>query len=339
MTTQQNRKRKELTLDDYVEGIKQNNRAMLARAITLVESNATKHFTLAQDVLTEIMPLTGNSIRIGITGVPGAGKSTFIEAFGTMLCEQGHQVAVLAVDPSSSLSHGSILGDKTRMERLSRHPRAYVRPSPAGGTLGGVARKTRETLLLCEAAGYDVIIVETVGVGQSEIAVRSMVDCFLLLMLTGAGDELQGMKKGIMEMVDIMLINKADGKNKQAAEQAKAELNRILHMLPAVTEGWETTTQTVSALHEMGIDECWKTICAFQDHMKKTNQFEKRRMQQATNWLHSLLEEQLLSRFYENEAVKKELPLMRENVLSGQISATKAALTLIKDFEKQNMKL
>lgn len=338
MDSQPNRKRKELTLDDYVEGVKRNNRTMLARAITLVESNANKHFSLAQDVVTEITPLTGKSIRIGITGVPGAGKSTFIEALGTMLCERGHQVAVLAVDPSSSLSHGSILGDKTRMERLSRHPRAYVRPSPAGGTLGGVARKTRETLLLCEAAGYDVIIVETVGVGQSEIAVRSMVDCFLILMLTGAGDELQGMKKGIMEMIDIMLINKADGENKLAAEQARVELNRILHMLPAVTEGWETKAQTISALTETGIDECWETICQFQAHMKETNQFEGRRKQQATNWLHSLLEEQLLSRFYENETIKKQLPLMQQDVLNGQISATKAALSLIKDFEQRTIR-
>ncbi|NEU29723.1 methylmalonyl Co-A mutase-associated GTPase MeaB [bacterium LRH843] len=329
MGTQSGYKRNELTLNDYAEGIKNNNRAILARAITLIESNAPKHFSLAQDVIAEIMPLTGNSIRIGITGVPGAGKSTFIETFGTMLCEKGHRVAVLAIDPSSTLSHGSILGDKTRMERLSRHPRAYVRPSPSGGTLGGVARKTRETLFLCEAAGYDVIIVETVGVGQSETTVRSMVDCFLLLMLTGAGDELQGMKKGIMEMVDIMLINKADGENKRAAERAKVELNRILHLLPAVTEGWESRALTVSALMETGVEECWQTICKFYDHLQKTDQFEKRRSEQAINWLHSLLDEQLLTNFYNNDEVKRQLPLMYQDVLNGKVSATKAALTLI----------
>ncbi len=329
------RKRQELTVDQYVEGILQNNRAVLARAITLVESNAQRHFRMAQDVITDIMPHTGESIRIGITGVPGAGKSTFIESFGTMLCERGHRVAVLAIDPSSTLSGGSILGDKTRMERLSRHPNAFVRPSPSGGMLGGVARKTRETLLLCEAAGYDVIIVETVGVGQSETSVRSMVDCFLLLMLTGAGDELQGMKKGIMEMIDIMLINKADGKNKQAAEQAKVELNRVLHMIPAVTEGWATRAQTVSALTEAGIEECWETILEFEAHMKKLHLFEKRRSEQAVSWLQSLLEEQLLSRFYASDVVTGKLSRLQADVIAGRVSATKAAVSLIEEYEEQ----
>lgn len=332
MTTKHTRKRKELSIEDYVEGIKQNDRALLARAITLIESNAQKHFSLAQEVVTEIMPYTGKSIRIGITGVPGAGKSTFIETFGTMLCEKGHRVAVLAIDPSSSLSHGSILGDKTRMEQLSKHPNAYVRPSPSGGTLGGVARKTRETLLLCEAAGYDIIIVETVGVGQSEVTVRSMVDCFLVLMLTGGGDELQGMKKGIMEMIDVLLINKADGDNKKRAERARAELNRILHMIPSFSEGWDKKAQTVSALTGMGIEECWETVCAFIDYMKETEQFEKRRAEQATNWLHSLLDEQLLARFYEQDRVKEQLSKVEKEVLSGKISATKAALSLVEQF-------
>lgn len=328
-------KRKELKLEDYVQGVRANNRAMLARAITLVESNAAKHLQLAQDVLTAIMPYTGQSIRIGVSGVPGAGKSTFIEAFGTMLCERGHQVAVLAIDPTSSLSRGSILGDKTRMERLSKHPGAYIRPSPTGGTLGGVARKTRESLMLCEAAGYDVIIVETVGVGQSEITVRSMVDCFVVLMLTGAGDELQGMKKGIMEMVDILLINKADGKNKPLAEQARVELERILHLLPAVTEGWEPKVKTISALEESGITECWQLIQQFHQHMKATNLLDQRRKEQADSWLRSLIEEQLLAGFYDNDRVQSELPELKEKVLNGKLSPTKAALSLHEIYVNQ----
>ncbi|WP_332629349.1 methylmalonyl Co-A mutase-associated GTPase MeaB [Halalkalibacter flavus] len=326
---QQYKRRGALSKEEYIEGVKRNNRAILARAITLIESNAKRHFSLAQDVLTDLIPETGNSIRLGVTGVPGAGKSTFIEAMGMILCEKGHRVAVLAVDPSSSVSRGSILGDKTRMERLSKHPNAFVRPSPAGGTLGGVARKTRETLLLCEAAGYDIIIVETVGVGQSEVSVRSMVDCFLVLMLTGAGDELQGMKKGLMELIDLLLINKADGSNLEKAEQAKIELSRILHMLPEMTEGWEPKVQTVSSLTGKGIEECWNTVQVFIQFMKESNQFDARRKAQATNWFYSLLEEQLLRNFYENDKVKSELPLLTQAVVGGQISPTKAAVELL----------
>jgi LAO/AO transport system kinase len=329
------KKRVELSLSDYVEGVKANDRAILARAITLVESNAQRHFSIAQDVITSLMPYTGNSLRIGITGVPGAGKSTFIEALGILLADRGHRVAVLAIDPSSSLSQGSILGDKTRMEQLSRHPSAFVRPSPTGGTLGGVARKTRETLLLCEAAGYDIIIVETVGVGQSEVTVRSMVDCFLVLMLTGAGDEMQGMKKGMMEMVDIMLINKADGPNQIEAEKVKVEFQRILHMLPGTTEGWETEVRTVSALTGRGIHECWKAIERFQHHVKSTNLFNERRKEQAGNWFHSLLEEQLFKKFYEHPTIKRHLPDVKSEVLTGNVSATKAALLLLDIYEQK----
>ncbi|MFC0469368.1 methylmalonyl Co-A mutase-associated GTPase MeaB [Halalkalibacter kiskunsagensis] len=331
-----NNRRQSLSLEEYVEGVKANNRAVLARAITLVESNAARHMTLAQELLTSIMPDTGESIRIGITGVPGAGKSTFIESFGMMLCEKGHRVAVLAVDPSSSLSHGSILGDKTRMEQLSRHRGAFVRPSPAGGALGGVARKTRETMLLCEAAGYDIIIVETVGVGQSEVSVRSMVDCYLVLMLTGAGDDLQGMKKGMMEMVDMMLINKADGTNIHAANQAKIELRRIVHMLPRMTNGWETKVQTVSSLTGNGMKECWETVEQFYTHLVKTKQFDERRKKQAANWFHSLIEEQLLSSFYESGIIKRELPQLKQSVLDGKVSATQAALALLKKYQGNN---
>ncbi|ARK31529.1 methylmalonyl Co-A mutase-associated GTPase MeaB [Halalkalibacter krulwichiae] len=329
-------RRNVLTVDEYVNGIKANNRAILARAITLVESNADRHFTLAQDVLTSIMSATGQSIRIGITGVPGAGKSTFIEALGVMLADKGHKVAVLAIDPSSSISQGSILGDKTRMDQLSRHPNAFVRPSPSGGTLGGVARKTRESLLLCEAAGYDIIIVETVGVGQSEITVRSMVDCFLVLMLTGAGDELQGMKKGIMEMVDIMLINKADGKNKIIAEKAKLEFERIVHMLPKTTEGWQTAVRAVSSIEGTGIKESWDTVEQFCKHMKETNQFQARRKEQAANWFHSLLEEQILKNFYENKEIQRTLPQLKQEVVNGDISATLAAITLLTKYNQDS---
>ncbi|KHF38375.1 methylmalonyl Co-A mutase-associated GTPase MeaB [Halalkalibacter okhensis] len=332
---QQANRRGSLTKEEYIEGVKKNNRAILARAITLIESNAKRHFSIAQDVLTTLIPVTGKSIRLGVTGVPGAGKSTFIEAIGTMLCDKGHRVAVLAVDPSSSLSRGSILGDKTRMELLSKHPNAFVRPSPAGGTLGGVARKTRETILLCEAAGYDIIIVETVGVGQSEITVRSMVDCFLVLMLTGAGDELQGMKKGMMELIDLLIIHKADGSNVQKAEQAKVDLSRILHMLPETTKGWEPKVQTVSSQTGRGIEECWNAVEMFIQFVKESNQFAERRKAQAMNWFYSLLEEQLLSNFYENTKVKSELSLVSEAVENGQISPTKAAVELLNKYQHQ----
>jgi len=246
---------------------------LLARAITLIESNSPKHMELAQAVLQRILPYSGNSIRVGITGVPGAGKSTFIEAVGCSLCQKGHKLAVLAVDPSSSITRGSILGDKTRMENLSREKNAFIRPSPSGGTLGGVTRKSRETLLLCEAAGYDIILVETVGVGQSEITVRSMVDFFLLVVLTGAGDELQGMKKGVMEIADAILVNKADGDNKQKAEMVKVDYDRMLHYLRPATEGWQTKAYTCSAITGAGIPELWQVIHTFREKMMENHVF------------------------------------------------------------------
>ncbi len=240
-------RRRRLTVDEYVAGVLAGDRNIVAQAITLVESNAPAHFEMGQEVLRQLIPSTGNSIRVGITGVPGAGKSTFIEALGLQLCEQDNKVAVLAVDPSSTVTRGSILGDKTRMELLSRDLRAFIRPSPSSGTLGGVTRKSRETILICEAAGFNVILVETVGVGQSETTVRSMVDFFLLLMLSGAGDELQGIKKGIMELADALLVNKADGDNKIRANAAKADYNRALHYLAPATKGWHTRAYTCSA--------------------------------------------------------------------------------------------
>jgi LAO/AO transport system kinase len=327
-------KRRKLSVDDYVQGVLKGNRTIIAQAITLVESNLPIHMEMAQNVLKQLIPYTGNSIRIGFTGVPGAGKSTLIESFGMMLCDQNHRVAVLAVDPTSSVSKGSILGDKTRMEQLSRHANAYVRPSPSSGTLGGVTRKSRETLLICEAAGYDVIIVETVGVGQSEITVRSMVDFFLVLMLTGAGDELQGMKKGVMELADAIFINKADGNNKQAAMNAKTEYNRLLHFLQPATEGWETKAFTVSALTGEGVDHLWNVIKKYKEVTSRTNVFEKRRKEQLIDWVHSMIENQLKARFYGNLLMKKEIAEMEKFLLSGQTSPTLAVQHLFSIYDE-----
>jgi LAO/AO transport system kinase len=261
-------KKEERSTADIISGIHKGVRSDLAQAITLVESNATRHFHKSQEIIQEIMPSTGHSVRIGISGVPGAGKSTFIEAFGLYLCEQGHKVAVLAVDPSSSKTGGSILGDKTRMEQLARHPQAFIRPSPSSGTLGGVHRKTRESILLCEAAGYDVILVETMGVGQGEFVVRDMVDFFMLLVLTGAGDELQTMKKGIMELPDLVVVNKSDGDNLAKAKKAKHEYNTILHFLKPYTDGWTTSAVTASALKETGIEDIWQLIQQFEEEVR-----------------------------------------------------------------------
>ncbi|WP_096202193.1 methylmalonyl Co-A mutase-associated GTPase MeaB [Bacillus sp. FJAT-45350] len=327
-------KRRKLTVEDYVQGVLDGNRAIIAQAITLVESNSSKHMEIAQEVLKKLMPYTGKSIRIGFTGVPGAGKSTLIESFGTMLCEQEHRVAVLAVDPSSSLTRGSILGDKTRMEQLSRNPNAFVRPSPSSGTLGGVTRKSRETLLICEAAGYDVIIVETVGVGQSEITVRSMVDFFLVIMLTGAGDELQGMKKGVMEIADAIFVNKADGSNKQAALNARSEYNRLLHFLQPATEGWETQAYTVSALTGEGVPDIWEVINKYKDTTMASGLFEERRRNQTLDWVHSLIEEQLKASFYNNPTVKEKLPDVQQLLLQGKTSPTLAVQQLLDLYQK-----
>lgn len=328
-------KRRGLTIEEAAKGILGNDRAVLARAITLIESNAEKHITKAQELLNHILPHTGNSIRIGITGVPGAGKSTFIESLGYHLCEQGHRVAVLAVDPSSNLTGGSILGDKTRMERLSRHPRAFVRPSPSRGTLGGVTRKTRETMLLCEAAGYDVILIETVGVGQSEVVVRSMVDFFALLVITGAGDELQGMKKGIMEIADLIVVNKADGSNRPKALAAKEEYNQIVHYLRPATEGWTTQSMTVSAVYEQGLEEFWELVEKFKEQIKKSGVFEQRRQAQIKDWVYSMIKEQLEHQFFSNAGVKKELPQIEEKVVNGELPVTRAVQDLFEIYNER----
>ncbi|CUA79814.1 methylmalonyl Co-A mutase-associated GTPase MeaB [Anoxybacillus suryakundensis] len=327
-------KRKERSVEEYVAGILNNERTILAQAITLIESNAAKHTEKAQRILHELLPYVGRSIRIGITGVPGAGKSTFIEAFGQFLCDKGHRVAVLAVDPSSSLTGGSILGDKTRMENLARNPRAFIRPSPSGGTLGGVHRKTRETMLLCEAAGYDIILVETVGVGQSEVAVRAMVDFFLLLALTGAGDELQGMKKGMMELVDAIVINKADGDNKKKAELAKEEYNQILHYLRHATKGWGTKAYTCSSLYGEGIEQIWEVIERFVQTTKQSGVFEERRREQMKDWLHAMIKDYLHIRFFHHPAVQQQLPTIEQDVIEGKQLVTMAAQQLIRLYEQ-----
>ncbi len=326
-------RRRLLTLEEYVAGVRGGDRSVLARAITLIESNAPAHMTLAQEVLRALLPYTGGALRVGITGVPGVGKSTFIEALGTMLCERGHRVAVLAVDPSSSISRGSILGDKTRMERLARHPNAYIRPSPTGGSLGGVARKSRETLLLCEAAGFDIVLVETVGVGQSESAVRGMVDFFLLLMLAGAGDELQGIKKGIIELADALLITKADSDNRTRALAAQAEYTHALRYLTPATEGWRPRAYICSAQTGEGIAEIWREIERFRDETTASGVFAARRRNQARDWVYTLIEDHLRTRFFAHPVVQAQLPAIEQAVIDGTLPVTTAVQTLIQAFE------
>jgi LAO/AO transport system kinase len=323
------KKKDPISIGTLKEGILNGNRSSLAKAITLIESNAAQHYEWGQELLGEVMPHTGNSLRIGITGVPGAGKSTFIEAFGEMLCNQGHSVAVLAIDPSSSLSGGSILGDKTRMEQLSKNPKAFVRPSPTAGTLGGVHRKTNETLLLCEAAGYDIIVIETVGVGQSEVMVRQMVDFFLLLAITGAGDELQGMKKGIMELADAMVVNKADGDNKRLADKTKRELNQILHFLVPATKGWSSKAYTCSALEKSGLKELWDVIKEFEKITRETGSFQERRDRQKKEWFYTMLKDRILSDFFLDERIKPAVPQMEERVKGGDLTTSKAIEELL----------
>jgi len=325
-------KKKELTTDDYVEGILKGNINVLSQAITLVESSKTEHQAIAQEVIRRCLPSSGSSIRIGITGVPGAGKSTFIESFGKMLTAQGHKIAVLAIDPSSERSKGSILGDKTRMEELSCDPHAYIRPSPSAGSLGGVARKTREAMILCEVAGFDIILIETVGVGQSEIAVHSMVDFFLLVQIAGAGDELQGIKRGIMEMADSIIINKADGNNIQKAELAKAQLQSALHLFPPHESGLEPKVMTCSAYEKTGLNEIWENILHYCSTTQQNGYFDKRRSEQSKYWMYETINEQLKNRFYQKE--KRKLPEIEEKVLRNELSSFTAAFELLDDYFK-----
>jgi LAO/AO transport system kinase len=319
--------RRELSVQDYIDGVIQNDRTILARAITLVESNRRDHQILAQQVLDALMPRTGAALRVGITGVPGVGKSTFIESLGMSLVEDGQSVAVLAIDPTSSLRGGSILGDKTRMARLSMHGSAFIRPSPSQGSLGGVHRKTRETMLLCEAAGFDVILVETVGVGQSETRVADMVDTFLVLMLSGAGDELQGIKKGILEVADILAINKADGDNKLPAEQARRAYKNAIHLFAHRDAEWTPPVLTCSATQGDGIIDVWNTVLEHRKNAQKSGIFERRRHQQQKHWLWDIVEQEWMARF--RERTKEDFDQIETQVVTGTLSPTSGALKLL----------
>lgn len=323
-----------IKLHDIADGVKNRNIRALAKAITLIESRNLDHSLAATALLDELLPDSGSAIRIGISGVPGAGKSTFIEALGLHLIRQGHRVAVLAVDPTSQLSGGSILGDKTRMEELSREANAFIRPSPSGDTLGGVARKTRETMLLCEAAGYDVVIVETVGVGQSEITVASMVDFFLLLQISGAGDELQGIKKGVMEIADAILVNKADGDNLQRAELARQQYLNALHLFKPKSRNWQVPALLCSALKNQGIAEAWETVLAFRTAMAASGEFEQKRRLQASDWMWTLVMADLKDLFLRDRQVEALLESVQDAVAQGITTPGAASRRLLDAFKR-----
>lgn len=328
------RRPRALSTEDYAKGVLEGNRALLARAITLVESSSRLHEAQAQELLQRLLPHTGKARRVGITGVPGVGKSTFIEALGCLLIERGHRVAVLTIDPSSSRSGGSILGDKTRMDRLSREANAFIRPSPAGESLGGVARRTRETMLLCEAAGFDTVLVESVGVGQSEIALRSMVDFFLVLLLPGAGDELQGIKRGILEMADHLVINKADGENRSRAEHARAEQDAALHYMQPATPGWKTEVGVSSALTGQGVPEIWEKVEQFYAAMEPRGFLAERRQRQLLDWMDDLIYDELRRRFQHNRHVLEQIPSVQQALLRGETTAVRAAHTLLETYDR-----
>jgi LAO/AO transport system kinase len=324
-----------LTPDDYVDGVLAGDRAMLARTITLIESVQKDIDPKAREVLSRLLPHTGQAQRVGITGVPGVGKSTLIETLGTQLIEDGHRVAVLAVDPSSSVSGGSILGDKSRMPTLSNNPEAFIRPSPNALTPGGVGRRTREIQLLCEAAGYDIVLVETVGVGQSEIMVAEMVDTFVALMLPGAGDELQGIKKGVLELADVIVVNKADGDTRARAHSAKREYDAALRYLRHRTANWKPQVQLISALTGAGIRELWQQIERHFQFLKESGELEERRKWQRQRWMWSLIEERLVETFREHPDVRSRLPAVEKGVLEGKVPATQAVQDLLEAYSKR----
>jgi len=320
----------EISVNELFEGIKSHEKTAVGRAITLVESNNVAHQEAAQELVERCLSIKNTTVRIGITGVPGVGKSSFIETFGTNLTALGHKVAVLAVDPTSMKNKGSILGDKTRMVKLSRDPNAFIRPSPAGDSLGGVSRKTREAVVICEAAGNNIILIETVGVGQSEVAVHGMVDFFLVLKLSGAGDELQGIKRGILEMADAIVLNKADGENIKAANHAVQEFTRALHLYPPKENQWIPRVLACSAIENSGIEEVWKMIADFVDQQKESGFFKTNRHKQNKYWLLQTIENRLMNGFYQNEIVKKELDEQIRLVLQGDVSPFKAANKLLR---------
>jgi LAO/AO transport system kinase len=326
-------RRRELSVDDYVRGVEAGERAVIGRALTLVESHRPDHQELAQELLTRLLPRTGGAHRVGVTGVPGVGKSTFLERLGTDLTGAGHRVAVLAVDPSSSVSGGSILGDKTRMERLATDPRAFVRPSPSGGSLGGVARKTRETVLVLEAAGYDVVFVETVGVGQSEVVVAEMVDTVLLLLLPGAGDELQGIKRGILERVDVVAVNKADGDNLPRARRARGHYLSALKYLRPASRSWQPPVLLVSGREGDGMEELWQTLERHRATLEESGELEEKRRRQLRRWMWALLEDELLTSFRRHPRVRELLPDLERRVVAGEITPTLAARRLLGAFD------
>jgi LAO/AO transport system kinase len=329
-----NKKKKTLSVVQYVEGILNGDITILSQAVTLVESSKPDHQEIAQEIILKCLPFSGNSVRIGITGVPGVGKSTFIEAMGKYITSKGEKLAVLAIDPSSERTKGSILGDKTRMEELSADPLAYIRPSPSAGSLGGVARKTREIIILCEAAGFSHIFIETVGVGQSETAVHSMVDFFLLLMLAGAGDELQGIKRGIMEMADAITINKADGNNIEKAGLARIQYQNALHLFPATESGWVPKVLTCSAYLKTGISEIWETINEYMLKTKANNYFQHRRNEQSKFWMYETINEQLRNDFYQNEVISEKLGEAEGKVLKEELSSFVAARKLLDLYDQ-----
>ncbi|WP_308990939.1 methylmalonyl Co-A mutase-associated GTPase MeaB [Mariniflexile litorale] len=323
-----------LSAQAYIDGVLAGDRVILSRAITIIESNLESDKTLAKDVIQGILPASGNSIRIGITGVPGVGKSTFIEVFGKHIINQGYKVAILSIDPSSQRSKGSILGDKTRMEALSNLENAYIRPSASGDTLGGVANKTAESMLLCEAAGYDIILIETVGVGQSETAVHGMTDFFLLLMLAGAGDELQGIKKGIMEMADMVVINKADGDNVRMSEMARLQYQNALHIFPQSESGWEPVVTKASSTKNTGIDRVWDEVVKYKQLVTDNGYFIKNRNHQKIHWMYNNINEELKHMFYASENMASTLSVLEKAIISSEISPIKAAQDIIETFKK-----
>jgi len=325
--------RRTVDVDAYVDGVRAGNRTYLGRALTLVESTKVEHQELAQQMLLRLLPHAGNSHRVGITGVPGSGKSTFIDALGTKLTREGHRVAVLAIDPTSSRTGGSILGDKTRMQRLSIDESAFIRPSPTAGTLGGVTRATRETIVVCEAAGFDVVLVETVGVGQSETLVAKMVDFFLVLMIPGAGDELQGIKKGILELADMIAVNKADGDNEGRARLAARDYSSALRLMQPTSPAWSPPVVTCSALHETGLDTLWAQIELHRTKLAESGEFDAKRHQQQVDWMWASVEDRLLSQLHHAPGVRRLAPRLEREVREGTLTATLAAQRLLDALE------